>query len=262
MRRLLLAILLLLAMPAGAPAQERFFRVYEWETPARGWLEPSLWTTYWAKSDAAITQFGRTSEVEKSWAHLFEAEYGVTDNLAASVYGSFDDMPGEPLRYHDTRFEIRYRLFERYARIVESAVYAEYRIPRLGFGEPEQAELKLILQRDFGDFRFLFNPTVTRALSGADSLAPTEAGLASRVAYRRWHSLQPGLELYDEFGSIQQPRIKNEDHVLFATGDLRFGELWFLQIGAGYGLTDAHDVILKSLLQYEFETVRPAEQAR
>ena len=91
---------LLALCPAVASAQR--YRVYEWETPADGWAEPTLQTYYVAKSDRRYEHFGESVRQRGVSAHTLEAEYGLTDRATAGVYADFDAAPGMGLNSWST----------------------------------------------------------------------------------------------------------------------------------------------------------------
>jgi hypothetical protein len=158
--RLLVMVLVLAAGAAVAQETEptTFYRVYGYETPLAGWLEPALWTTYVASSDNAYDHFGRDGERQGLWAHALEAELGVTDHLSLAGYLDFADPSGAAPDFTEGRIEARYRLAQRYAYPLNVALYAEYVLPRKSYSNSQELETRLILDRDFEDVRMVLNP--------------------------------------------------------------------------------------------------------
>jgi hypothetical protein len=59
------------------------------------------------------------------------------------------------------------------------------------------------------------------------------------------------------------PSVGEETHVVMPSARIRFAGVWTWNVGVGLGLTHASDrVTLKSVLSYQFPTIRPSEQAR
>lgn len=251
----------LLLIPERAGAQ--FYHVYPWETPGKGWLEANYWTTWVGSSDLPYAHFGETLGAEGLWSHALELEYGFTDRFVLGVYADFDDPRGGPLRYTRTRIEGRYRFSNRYDRFVNPALYFELYLPTAAYDAPQELEVRLILERDLNDFRLDLNPLLEKELSGADVGSSFDAGIDAGIYYRRFYRLQPGIEIFSRFGELNElPSQSDQPHVLFGTVDVRPARGWDLQLGAGYGLTDASNRwSFKSTLTWEFQTISPGDQA-
>ena len=247
-RGALLALALLWAAPASAQLQ----RVYGFELPAPGVPELSLWTGYVAKSDRRAVFFGAERKRHGLWAHALEAEIGVTPQLALGGYVDAEQPDGVAFTYTQARLLARYDLLRKHDLPVDIGFYAEYYLPRPDYG-PEHLELRVILEKDLGDFTLRANPILDKATSGKD-LEATEFEYAAGVYYRRWELLQPGIEAFGGTGPLQHPhRARNQRHELYAVLDLR---LWHSalhwHLGAGVGVTrGADDVTIKSILSYE-----------
>lgn len=268
MRRRLYAAVLgaLLAAGGSAPAaaQPLFYQVYGWETLPAGWVEPALWTTAIVNSDLSEQHFGKTLPRDGLMAHELELAYGMTDRLTLEAYADFTDPDGGSLEYSRFRFAGRYRLFGRYQRFFDTALYAEYTVPRQAYSNTEELETRIILQKDMGDFRLRLNPIFSKAMSGDQVDEGVEAGFAGGLYWRRHYRWQPGIEYYANYGPLQNPTTTDsQPQMLFGTLDLHWGGSWRWHLGVGTGLTDgSDDLIATSIISYEFGTVRPSKQAQ
>lgn len=249
-------LLLLALVPASAAAQETLFRVYGWETPMRGWLEPALWTGYVAQSDLPGGRDGL-------WAHSLELEYGLTDNIAIGGYLDFQDPSNGGFRYTRTRALFRWSWFDKYTHWLDPALYVEYYAPRGDTGDPEELETRLILEKDLNHFRLDLNPTFSKVLSGDEVTTGLEFGFAGGLYYRRYYAVQPGIEYYDRIGPLQDPLPSGEQqHYLAPMLNVRWGRGWWWEVRTLIGLSDGSDkLILQSYLSYEFPTIVPSRQA-
>lgn len=249
---------------AALPARAQLDRVYGWETPGRGWLEPSVWTQVVAASDLDYDRFSAGAEREGLVLQTFELEYGLTGSFAVGAYADFEVASGEPLRYAQARVVARWALFSRYERFFDTALYAEYYQPRASYGEPSELEFRLILEKDLGDVRLRLNPIVSKATSGEEIRDGLEGAFAGGLYYRRFFHVQPGVEYYTSIGELADPTaLEQQRHVVYPVVNVNLvpGLSW--NIGAGFGLTDgSDDVTVKSILSYEFNTIRPANQRR
>jgi hypothetical protein len=248
--RALLALAFLLV--SAGPAAAQLERVYGFELPAPGMPELSLWTGYVAKSDRRAPFFGRERAREGLWAHAIEAELGITPQLALGAYLDAEQPDGEAFTYTQARLVARYNLMRKHDLPIDIGFYAEYYLPRPGYG-PEHLELRVTLEKDLGDFRVRVNPILDKVTSG-QALDPTELEYAAGAYFRRWELLQPGIEAFGSTGPLQRPhRAAKQRHMLYAVIDLR---LWnsalHWHLGAGLGFTrGADDLTIKSILSYE-----------
>ena len=88
----------------------------------------------------------------------------------------------------------------------------------------------------------------------ASRIGPTALLDAGRY-YRRFFHVQPGVELYNNFGEVG--RFAGPPHQVFPTLDVRAGD-FDLNIGVGLPLTNDDDCLTsKSLLDYSCGAVRP-----
>ena len=247
--------------PAAARAQR--YTVYEWEGPMTGWVEPTLHDYAVPRSGRTYDHFGKTVTEAGVSAHSLEIEYGVNDRFTLSAYADMESAHSIPLTYTATRLVGRYRFSNRYQRFFNPAVYVEYVAPRSKYQASNELETRLILERDWEDLRLLLNPRVSFALGDTTNEGP-QAGFSGAVRWRRFYALQPGVELHSELGRLGQGRPwHDQQHVLMPTATIRFARAFTWELGAGFGLTHATDQLsLKSILHYEFQTVRPSHQAQ
>jgi hypothetical protein len=256
------ALVALSLLPRIAEAQ--LYRVYQWETPMQGWAEPTLWSSYVPRSDRRYDHFGDSTRTYGGlWAHSIELEYGLTDSWSVALYSDLERPSGGPVKYTRTRAEMRYRLFNRFDRLFNPALYLEYYAPAGGYG-PNELEGRVILEKDFNDLRVDLNPTFSKKLSGDGVKDGVSLEGAAGMYYRRYLFFQPGLEYHPRFGPIGAPLpVRDQTHVVFATADLRPLPGWWWQLGVGRGLTAGSDRwTIRSALAYELQTIRPSEQAR
>jgi hypothetical protein len=265
MRRLtiLTALLLptLLLVPATAHAQR--YTVYEWEGPMDGWVEPTLHDYAVPKSRRTYDHFGKTVTEAGVTAHALEVEYGLTDRFTISAYADFESAHSIPLTYTAARAVGRYRFSNRYQRFFNPALYVEYTAPRSRYEANNEIETRLILERDVEDVRILLNPRVAFALADTSNAGP-QAGFSGGVRWRRFYAVQPGVELHSELGRLGHGLPwREQQEVLMPTATIRFARAFTWELGAGVGLTHATDQLsLKSILHYEFQTVRPSHHAQ
>lgn len=145
----LLAAALLWTTPAWADKNE-FFDTYPYFTAAKGEVEVELWNDFFANN--AI----RSLE-EEHFGHQISVEYGVTDRWMVEVYGIWQNNPtGQGVQFQGTRFETRYRLLPYNPNGFNPALYLDVQKSSLD-GVNDEAEGRIILQRDVGDWTIVGN---------------------------------------------------------------------------------------------------------
>ena len=255
-RPLLLALALGLATASAAQAQRSFYRVYQYEQPLKGWLEATLWTTIVPSSKLDYEHFGEGLTRNGLSAHSFELEYGLTDQSTFGAYVNAENPNGQGLEVSQLQVVYRYRLSRRYEHFVNTSFYLGYIVPRHRYDNTQETELRVVLEHDFNDFRVVLNPTFSKAVTGEEARYWPAALVDAGVYYRRFFHVQPGVELYNNFGELgvfAQP----QHHQIFPTLDLR-GLGFDLNLGLGLPLTASDDrLTVKALLVYSLGAVRP-----
>lgn len=249
-----LFVICLLAIINTAKAQESFYRVYQFETPLLGHVGVNMWDTYVGSSKLDYGHFDKDVTRDKLLAHAFEAEVGVTDHFSLSGYANFEAPNGSAMHFSEARLEGLYRFGERFDNFVNFALYGEYYFPDNRYSKSNEAEFRLIMDKDIEDFRVVLNPTLSKYVNGDES-KDIQPGLSGGVYYRRLFFLQPGVEVYSNF----------YDHsaTVFPTIDLRLGPYITWNLGAGFGLNDQSDKFtLKSILQFDLPVIRPSKLLR
>ena len=258
----LAALTALAAEPAAAQEAPTFPRVYQWETPQQGWLELTAWETVVPRSDVDDDRFGLASTRRGLWAQSIEVEYGFTDRLTVAAYADFEDPSGHDLAFTQARIEARSRLFDRYQRLLNPALYLEAHLPRGATGSPEELEARLILERDLGDFRIVANPALAKAWSTPEIAGGTLVELSAGAYDRRFWLAQPGVELFWSTGQLGHwPAFHAQYFLLGPSVDVNLTQELGFHVAAGFGVTDGtDDLMVRGYLTYQFQTVRPSNQ--
>ena len=245
---------------AGSQTERsEFYRVYGYETPLKGWFEPTFWTTHLPRSNGDFDHFHLSPERAGLTAYSGELEYGLTDHLSLSTYYDFEDPHGSGPRFAQGRIETRYHFKDSYDLPVNLAVYGEYYVPRKSYEQSQEVELKVIAERDLNDIRVDLNPTLEVYTTGPERGTAPVLSFDAGAYDRRYFRFQPGLEYYSVYGKINNPAAaRDQQQLLFATGDVRLSRNLDWQVGVGFGMTHASDAVtVKSILTYEFNGINP-----
>jgi len=235
-------------------SQEYFYKIYQFETPYQGHVQMNLWNTYINNSKQSFDHFGKEISDNHLFAHSIEAEYGLTDHLEVDAYADFHNPKAGSFTFMRSHFSALYRIGERFDNFVNIALYAEYYFPRRAYSNSQEAEFRLILDKDFEDFRVVLNPTISKVTTGDEDkrLAP---GLSAGAYYRRHFFVQPGVEFYEDFNE--------KTSILFPTLVFNLTPSIFWNVSAGFGLTNKSDKnLFKSILTFDIEAIRPSKLFR
>ena len=140
-------LVLACALPAGAD-ERKFTYSYESKTLPEGVLEFEQWITLKTRREA---------DTFRKWQFREELEYGLLDSLTTALYLNWEvetATGSETEREFETvSSEWKYKLMDASADPVGLLLYAE-----IAAGPEEQElELKLVLDKQLGDFRFAYN---------------------------------------------------------------------------------------------------------
>ena len=147
-----------------------------------------------------------------------------------------------------------YRIGERFDHFVNVAFYGEYYIPKKDYASSQEAELRVILDKDIEDFRLVANPFISKNTTG-DEDRKVHPGLDAAIYYRRIFAIQPGIEYYANYSE--------HTGIIFPTIILNLTPSISWNIGADFGLTKESDnVVFKSNLAFDIEAIRPSKLFR
>ena len=249
----LMVVLLLFSTSANS----QFFKVYGYATLDAGEKELVLWNSYVPASNNSYSFFGNNVERSGLLAHSIELEYGITHNFTAAIYMDFEQPKGEELRWIRSKaVMVYYSFFDKNYLPVDLALYGEYKLPRRGYGDSEEIEIKLIMEKDIGFHRIILNPTAEKKISGEDVAEGIEFILNGAYTYVKSLVFQPRVEYYSKMGELYHPHpFAEQKNYIFPSFDLYFGKnLQFRwHAGVGFGLTDPTDnLVIKSIFSWEF----------
>jgi hypothetical protein len=235
----------------------QFFRVYQYTTADANEKELVYWISYIPSSDHSYPFFGDTVDRKGLLAHSVELEYGITNKLTVGLYADFEQPRGESLRYIRAKaVMLYYSLFVKNQMPVDLALYAEYKLPRKGYGNSEEIEFKLIIEKEFGFHRIDLNPTFEKKISGEDVGEGVEFSLCGSYVCTKSPVFQPRLEYYSKYGELYDiPGFDEQEHYIFPSFDLYFGKYYQFcwHAGVGFGLTGTTDnIVIKSILSWGF----------
>ncbi len=258
MRKLSKVLLMLVfGVCLGHQAKAQFYQVYGYTNLDANEKELVMWNTFIPSSDHSYDFFNETVPRSGLLAHSFELEYGISRRFTVAFYADFEQPQGSDMKMIGTKAVMMYyRYAEKNYLPVDLAVYAEYKLPREGYKDYEEIELKLILEKDLGLHRIVLNPTFEKKISGEDVTEGVEFALNGSYTFMKSMVFQPKLEYYSKMGELYELNSFGEQkNYIFPSFDLFLGKHKKIRwhAGVGIGLTDpADNVIIKSVLSWEF----------
>ena len=215
-------------------AQDPFeIQVYEYETVPKGRWNLETHLNYVSKG--TTTWEGPMAPTEGQFHTTFELTRGITDNFELAGYLLFGSYTGGSFQWAGGRIRPRVSAPKEWNWPIGVSLSVEVGFPVKVFEENGTTlEIRPILEKKFGDWQIDFNPVVGTALSGPGKGEwDFEPGL--RVGYEVSKTLDLSVEYY---GAI--PFSGGEPvHQIYPGADIHLSEDVVLNVGAGWGLTDA-----------------------
>lgn len=182
-----------------------------------------------------------------------ELAYGITGRTEIAGYLDFAKPEDNGWSHAEDRLRVRTRLFEKGQLPVDLGLYAELEFPRHEENDVE-LELRGVIEKDFGKWALDINPIFTKVVAGQDTAEGWELQHASSLIYHaneRWH---PRLDLFGDFGLINDFSDTDEQiHLISPAVDIELGKGFAVGVGVAFGLTDASEQqLLRTKLEWEF----------
>ena len=188
--------------------------------------------------------------------HLTSIGYGFTDWWAAELYAAWARSPGEDTTFDAFELESLFRLTEPGEYWADFGALVEFeRTDRSD--DPDELEVKLLVAKDFSKFSAVYNLNFLRQM-GSGASHDVEFGQSFQLRYRVDRAFEPGIELYSEFGAIDDPSPwRDQDQRIgpvvagaFPLGD--GGMKLKYNVGYLFGVNDAtEDGAVKAILELE-----------
>jgi hypothetical protein len=227
--------------------------VYPYKTANQGEFELENFTNYTSRGTKDEDPPANNKGLTRS---TFELTYGVTDKTEVAYYRDYARERGDHFEYAASRYRVRTRFFEKGELPVDLGAYAELEYPHHEADEEREveAELRLILEKDFGRWTFDLNPIFEKALKGPDRSEGWELQYAMALIYRANERWQPRLDFFGDFGPMRNFEPRDEQkHLISPAVDFKLGRRLFATLGVAFGLTDATEQrLLRARIEWEF----------
>lgn len=249
----LLALTSAVASPTAQALNYFELEVYPYQTASRGEVEVENFTTHTSRGTKDAPAADNNDGLTRS---TFEIAYGVNDKTEIAYYRDYARTGGGSFEHAASRYRVRTRFYEKGELPVDLGAYLELEYPKPEPGEEKEAEaeLRFILEKDFGRWTWDFNPIFERAIKGPERSEGWELQYAMSLIYRPSEYWQPRLDFFGDFGPVRDFEPRDEQkHLISPAVDFRLARRLFATLGMAFGLTDATEQrLLRARLEYEF----------
>ena len=198
------------------------------------------------ESQSAV-DFDKRHGFDDAQEQKFAVAYGLTDWWATEVYAELGKEAREdqeegtdntrPFKYTATSWENRFQLTEQGRYWLDLGFYLEYAWARQR-KNPDELEVKILLEKEEGDFIHRFNLILTKEIGGTET-ADWEPGFAWQTLYRLRAEFQPGFEIHSNFGPVrEQGSFQQQEHFIGPVAEGRIFKSFKYNVGYLFGITD------------------------
>ena len=223
-----------LALAAPARGQDAFeIQVYEVDTVPKGRWNLETHVNYVSKG--TTTYDGPMAPTEGQFHTTFELTRGITDEFELAGYALFGSYTAGSFQWAGGRIRPRVMAPKEWNWPIGVSLSVEVGFPTKVFEENGTTlEIRPILEKKLGAWQFDVNPVFGTALSGPGRGEwDFEPGV--RVAFETSKTLELSVEYYGSIPLSGGPSV----HQVYPGADIHFSEDVVLNVGAGWGLTDA-----------------------
>ncbi len=186
------------------------------------------------------------NEVRPSYHSIHETveiTTGITKNFELGVYLFTNIRPGYGFQFVGTHIRPRVMAPASWHIPVGLSLSAEIGYQRSVYSEDTwNIELRPIIDKQWAKFYASFNPTFGITLKGVINKHTPVFEPNLKLSYQFFTKASLGIEYYGSTGYINKfDQLTNQQHAVFLVYDLVGNANWELNIGPGYGLTQATD---------------------
>jgi hypothetical protein len=189
--------------------------------------------------------FHETIEITHGWNSWFETGFYIFNTLGSN----------HRTTYVGSHIRPRVRIPTAWNWPVGVSLSLEAGFQKREYSEDDWSlEIRPIVDKQFGKLYISFNPTFDKSFHGVNKNLGYVFSPNVKAAYNITKIIATGLEYYGSLGPLNHIEpYQRQEHQLFVAMDLDWSPDWELNVGYGFGLTDATDNgIFKVILGYRF----------
>jgi len=179
-----------------------------------------------------------------------EITQGITDNFEIGFYLFTNYTSPYGYQFVGTHIRPRIAAPEKWKLPVGLSLSAEIGYQRAEYSpDTWSLEIRPIIDKDWGKFYISFNPTLGVSLKGVNQNTAPSFEPNVKTSYAFFKNASLGIEYYGSMGPINGfDKLAQQNHAIFIVYDLLNNKDWELNMGPGFGLTDATDKFVFKIL--------------
>jgi hypothetical protein len=195
------------------------------------------------------THLNRVARGPRQESHLtFEVTRGITEYFELAGYLVTASRPGVTGELAGWRVRPRFRIPENKLPF-KFSLSTEVAFPKAEYEANEiTLEVRPIFEWSVDKFLLAVNPVVGRALRGPDAAEGWDFEPGVHLGYKVNGKLEPSIEYYGATGLVHDPAPSAQQvHQFFPGFDYRFNDRVILNMGVGFGATNAGNTLVYKL---------------
>ncbi len=232
-----------------ANAQENYeIQVYSAPTMTKGQSIFELHSNYTFQGERNIVKGVRPSY--HALHETIEITHGITENFELGFYLFMNYTSPYGYKVVGTHLRPRIAAPASWKLPVGLSLSAEIGYQRMEYSsETWSVELRPIIDKTIGKWYVSLNPVLGIQLKGVDKESAPAFAPNIKLSYAVSPKLSIGSEYYGDLGALNHfENGPNQSHALFAVADLYLDPRWEINLGPGWGLTNATDGLVIKLL--------------
>lgn len=230
-------------------SQENYeIQVYGASTMTKGQTMFELHSNYTANGERDIVKGVLPSY--HSFHETLEITQGITDNFELGFYLFTNYTPDHGWKVIGSHIRPRIAAPEKWNLPVGLSLSAEIGWQSKDYAaETFSMELRPIIDKTMGDFYLCLNPVLGFVFQGVDKPSAPAFAPNLKASYAVTHKVNLGFEYYGDLGPLNHfEKIPQQNHAVFLVADLYLNPKWEINLGPGFGLTNATDALVLKLL--------------
>lgn len=248
MRQTILLLLLALSF-FTVPAQENYeIQVYGSQTMNKGMTMFELHSNYTINGEREINKGVLPSY--HALHETIEITHGISENFELGFYLFTNYTSPYGFKVIGTHLRPRIMAPQSWKLPVGLSLSAEFGYQSQQYSaDTWSIELRPIIDKTIGKFYFSFNPTLGIQIKGVEKQSAPAFAPNIKASFACSPKVSIGGEYYGDLGTINHfERGPEQSHAIFLVADLYVDPRWEINLGPGWGLTNATDALVVKLL--------------
>ncbi len=247
--RLTILLLLLALSFFTVPAQENYeIQVYGSQTMNKGMTMFELHSNYTINGEREINKGVLPSY--HALHETIEITHGISENFELGFYLFTNYTSPYGFKVIGTHLRPRIMAPQSWKLPVGLSLSAEFGYQSQQYSaDTWSIELRPIIDKTIGKFYFSFNPTLGIQIKGVEKQSAPAFAPNIKASFTCSPKVSIGGEYYGDLGTINHfERGPEQSHAIFLVADLYVDPRWEINLGPGWGLTNATDALVVKLL--------------